>query len=168
MRAEVQMDFDWQRALLPMVKRIVGNYLIVEAPWDEDAHHNTDLIVLTALAKRVAVRLRRQRYEASFSNEFTLRSRRPSGTETELSKVLSGWGDYIFYGFESNDPFELGAWTLGDLNAFRLWPSRELWFGRHPGELRSNADGSSEFRAYKISDLPDEFVVSRKATRVAS
>lgn len=164
MRAEVQKDFDWQRPLLPMVKRILGNYLIDEAPWEEDAHHNTDLIVLTVRTKRIAVRLRRREYEARYSEEFTLRSKRPSGAQTELAKVLSGWGDYFFYGFQSDQPFQLGAWALGDLTVFRLWHSQELWAARQPGTLRRNRDGSSEFRAYRFDELPDSFIVSRRAT----
>lgn len=38
-------DFDWQRGLLPAVKRVLANYLISEAPAEEDKRHNTDLVV---------------------------------------------------------------------------------------------------------------------------
>lgn len=157
-----ERDFDWQRGLIPEIKRILANYLIAEAPAAEDMQHNTDLIVLKLDTVRVACRLRRHDYLARYGGEFTVRARRPSGAETELSKVLSGWGDYIFYGFASPDAADLAAWMLGDLNVFRLWHHRELWENRRPGLAQSNGDGSSDFRAYRIADLPSEFVVSQK------
>lgn len=161
-------DFDWQRALIPYVKQILANYLIGEAPAEEDMRRNTDLIVLRLEAVRVACRLRRYEYAARYGDEFTIREGRPSGAETELAKMLAGWGDYIFYGFASPDMSGLAAWMLGDLSVFRLWHHRELWVGRKPGNARKNGDGSSSFRSYRIADLPDGFVVARKrATRAA-
>lgn len=97
-----------------------------------------------------------------YPDEFTIRASRPSGAKTELPKILEGWGDYIFYGFATEDVTELAAWTLGSLNVFRLWHHRELWAGRRPGVGKANGDGSSEFRAYSLADLPAEFVVARK------
>jgi hypothetical protein len=155
-------DFDWQRGLIPEIKRILANYLICEAPPAEDMQRNTDLIVLKLDTVRVACRLRRYDYLAQYGDQFTIRTSRPSGVQTELSKMLAGWGDYIFYGFASPDGAELAAWVLGDLSVFRLWHHRELWDGRQPGEARKNGDGSSGFRAYRIADLPEQFVVSRK------
>lgn len=40
--------------------------------------------------------------------------------------------------------------------------AREIARTRRPGETRRNGDGSSDFTAYRIADLPDEFVVARK------
>lgn len=159
-------DFDWQRGLIPEIKRILANYLIAEAPAAEDMQRNTDLIVLKLDTVRVACRLRRYKYLASYGDQFTIRTSRPSGAQTELSKMLSGWGDYIFYGFATPDGTALDAWLLGDLSVFRLWHHRELWAGGRPGEERSNGDGSSDFRAYRIDALPSNFVVSRKRPMV--
>lgn len=156
-------DFDWQRGLIPEVKRILANYLICEAPAEEDMHHGTDLIVLKLDTVRVACRLRRYKYLADYGHEFTIRASRPSGAKTELAKILEGWGDYIFYGFADEDAGQLAAWALGNLNVFRLWHHRELWAGRRPGEGKNNADGSSDFRVYAIDALPGEFLVARKA-----
>lgn len=157
-------DFDWQRALLPHVKRILANYLIVEAPVEEDLQRNTDLIVLRLDTIRVACRLRSHRYLNNYADEFTIRASRPSGAQTELAKVLSGWGDYIFYGFPNPDGDSLAAWVLGDLSVFRLWHHRQLLKSgpqEAPGSRHANPDGSSTFRAYRIDDLPDEFVRGR-------
>lgn len=158
-------DFDWQRGLIPDIKRVLANYLIAEAPADEDMRHNTDLIVLKLDTIRVACRVRTNGYLQRYPDEFTIRASRPSGAETELSKMLAGWGDYIFYGFASPDGTQLAAWMLGDLKVFRLWHSRELWAGRKPGKPQRNGDGSSSFHAYRISDLPDEFVKARVQMR---
>lgn len=159
-------DFDKQRALIPHVKQVLANYLIVEAPFEEDARHNTDLIVLRLDTIRVACRLRDFGYLAKYGDEFTVRARRPSGVDTELHKILQGWGDFIFYGFASPDWSGLAAWMLGDLQVFRLWHHHTLARlpeGKVPGTLRANGDGSSQFCAYRISDLPPEFVKARKS-----
>lgn len=162
MRPSVERDFDWQRHLIPEIKRVLANYLIVEADAKEDMEHNTDLIVLRLDTIRVACRLRRSEYLAKYGDEFTIRTSRPSGADTELTKMLGGWGDYIFYGFASPTGDTIAAWMLGDLKVFRLWHHRELWAGRRPGIEKPNRDGSSEFRAYNINQLPADFVVSRK------
>ena len=163
MRADVAASKSWTDALLPRVKQLIANYLITEAPFKEDARHGTDLIVLTLEAKRIAVRLRHADQAARYSEQFTIRSARPSGAETELAKVISGWGDYLFYGFEHpENPFDLGPWLLGDLKVFRLWHSRQLALGRKPWIEKHNTDGSSDFHAYRICDLPSEFIIARK------
>lgn len=159
-------DFDWQRALLPEVKRACAAHLICEAPPEEDMKHNTDLIVLKMDTVRIAVRLRRHQYlhQRNYANEFTIRATRPrSGADTELGKVISGWGDYNFYGFASADGKSLAAWVLGDLKVFRLWVNRHMFAnaGKMPGTSKLNSDGSSEFYAFTIDDLPPEFVVAR-------
>lgn len=164
-----ERDFDWQRGLIPEIKRILANYLIAEAPTAEDMQRNTDLIVLRLDTVRVACRLRRYEYLARYGDQFTIRTSRPSGAQTELAKMLSGWGDYLFYGFASADGSDLAAWLLGDLNAFRLWHHRELWAFRRPGESRRNGDGSSDFAAYRLADMPTDFIVARKqALRAAA
>lgn len=166
-------DFEWQRRFIPEIKRAIANYLIVEAPLEEDLQRNTDLLVLKAETKRIACRIRRHdqlgrrdRDGDLYEDQFTLRASRPSRAMTELPKVLSGWGDYIFYGFADEDDFGLAAWVLGDLNEFRHWHALQqvLHCDRNqlPGKLNSNHDGSSTFRAYLISSLPREFVVTRK------
>jgi hypothetical protein len=159
-------DFGWQRRFIPRIKQVLAEHLVVEAPFEEDARHNTDLIVLKLDTVRVACRLRRSEYAQQYAGEFTIRTSRPSGAETELAKVLSGWGDYIFYGFANpSGPPDLTKWILGDLNVFRLWHHRTLSTmpsGRFPGTQKRNFDGSSEFRAYRIDDLPQSFLRDRQ------
>ena len=162
--ADFNNDFDWQRRFLPEMKRICGEYLIGESPYDEDAQRNTDLIVLRLDAVRIACRVRRNYYAEKYNDEFTIRSSRPNGHKTELTKVVEGWGDYILYGFADEHNESLCAWTLGSLSVFRLWFNRQLVVnnGDMPGKPQKNKDGSSCFLAFKVSALPSEFIVARK------
>lgn len=162
-------DMDWQRQFIPEIKQVCANYLIGEAPEEEDQQRNTDLVVLKLDPVRVACRTRRSvgkngvNYLERYPDEFTIRAGRPSGVQTELQKVLSGWGDYIFYGFAAADESCLAAWFLGDLKVFRLWHHQHLLdHGRAPGASQNNPDGSSSFQAYKLTDLPTSFIVARR------
>lgn len=156
-----RQDQVWARRFVPEMKRIVGEQLVVEAPYEEDAERNTDLIVLRLDAIRVACRVRRWKYLAQYGNEFTLRSERPNGAKTELTKIIEGWGHYLIYGFADAEERRLASWILGDLSKFRLWFMRRLVSdgGRLPGIERLNSDGSSSLRAFSV-DLVDEFLVA--------
>jgi hypothetical protein len=156
-------DHAWSRRFLPEMKRIIGEYLIVEAPQEEDISHNTDLIVLRLDAIRIACRVRKHHYVHRFGDEFTIRSDRPNSVKTELAKIIEGWGDYILYGFADAPERALCAWVLGDLRVFRLWFNSSIvkHSGHVPGSVQPNRDGSSDFRAFRISDLPATFVIAR-------
>lgn len=155
MRTEARQRFEWGRTFIPDIKQICANYLITEAPKEEDTDRNTDLMVLRAETRRVACRVRRYGYLRDYGHQFTLR------TPTEIQKVMAGWGDYLFYGFANETETGLVAYLLGDLYVFRLWHQRETWHGRKPGERRPNGDGTA-LLAYNITDLPEAFVISRK------
>lgn len=163
MRPDVEHDFEWGRQFIPELKQIIGVHLIGEAPFEDDAKHATDLIVLRLEAVRIACRIRRHQYLEPYGDEFTIRTDRPSGADTELAKLISGYGDYIIYGFAGEDDSPpLAAWVLGDLRVFRLWFMRELvrLKGASPGDHKINLDGT-RFAAFRISSLPAEFVVGR-------
>jgi hypothetical protein len=155
-------DKRWSDRFLPQIKRILGEYLIGEASQEEDALRNTDLIVLRMEAVRIACRLRKSdKYLERYVGDFTIRSNRPSGNKTELSKIIEGFGHYFFYGFADTESGLLTAWTLADLSVFRLWFNLELvrLKGTVPGLAKQNIDGSSSFLVFKWKDLPSEFVV---------
>lgn len=155
-------DKRWSDRFLPEIKGILGLYLIGEAPTEEDQSRNTDLIVLRMEAVRIACRVRRHQYLERYGDQFTIRAGRPSGVETELTKIIRGWGNYFFYGFCNQEEERLSRWLLGDLSEFRLWFQRESCErkGRAPGERQPNGDGSSHFLAFSIGDLPPPFVVA--------
>ena len=167
MSPDYRQDKAWADAYISHMKEIVGLHIVSEAPELEDARHNTDLIVLGMSAVRVACRLRSHEYLAPYGHEFTIRSDRPSGADTELLKVVSGFGDFLLYGFASADePGRMCAWTLGDLSVFRRWWSQRLasmGAGQCPGRELSNRDGSSSFRVFRFDELPADFVVAQCA-----
>jgi len=158
----------WSDQFLPEIKSILGVCLISEPPVEEDQKHNTDLIVLKLEAIRVACRIRRYEYLENYGDEFTIRSELPSGGKTELTKIIKGWGSYLFYGFADENEKTLARWALLDLNIFRIIFMRSLakCKGRLPGTIKKNSDGSSLFRAFKLSDFPDEFIFKASPQRI--
>ncbi len=159
-----QFDKKWSDRFLPEIKHILGEYLISEAPAREDAQHNTDLMVLTLNPYRIGCRVRTHSYYLNkfWREEFTIRTVRPSGAKTELEKILDGWGDFFFYGFSNEEETGLLKWTLGRLDVFRDYVEdyRDTHLGQLPGFENLNRDGSSKFRAFKITQMPDDFVVA--------
>ena len=155
---------EWSDQFMPEIKKILGLYLIGEANEEEDSRRNTDLIVLTMAAVRIGCRVRRYGYAKKYGDEFTIRASLPTGTKTELAKIIEGWGDYFFYGHSDEGYMNLAAWALCDLNVFRLWFNAFIVRnkGRIPGMLQSNGDADSNFRAFRFSDLPNDFVIARK------
>lgn len=151
---------------MPHVKEILGRNLIKNAPPDDDMHRNTDLLVLEPV--RIACRVRQNMYvtERDYRNEFTLRQTRlQSGAKSELLKIMRGDANanYVLYGFAAETGDRLCAYVLGDLREFREWYFRYMveHGGQQPGVVVENGDGGSNFRAFKIADLPKSFVVER-------
>ena len=156
-------DKRWSDKFLPEIKSILGLHLIGEPPIEEDAERNTDLMVLRMEAVRIGCRIRRNQYLKRYGDGFTIRAGRPSGTKTELAKIIEGWGNYFFYGFCDLDEKGLEAWTLSDLNVFRGWFVRQiLKNGKIPGDLKNNHDNSSALLGLNWADLPAEFIVASK------
>lgn len=157
-----QHDKRWADQFIPQIREIVARHLILEAPLEEDVHHNTDLIVLHTPALRIACRVRRSQYAERYGDEFTIRTRRLYGTKTELAKIIEGWGDVFFYGF--GDDAGIHRWLLGDLNVFRRWYSAEMQrlpAGCPAGIEQSNHDHSSQFMVFPLYWLPPEFIIAR-------
>lgn len=161
-------DKRWSDRFIPEIRMLIANYLapslIGESTIEEDQKRNTDLLVLKMDTVRIACRIRRHKYFSmgECRKEFTIRTVRPTGSETELSKVVRGWGDYIFYGFSDEKEEKLIQWFIGDLSLFRLWFNWELSKlprGIVPGEEKQNRDESSEFRVFKLDSMPEEFIV---------
>jgi len=161
---EWKRDKQWSDRFLPEIKRILGEHLIGEPPQEEDAERNTDLIVLRMEAVRIGCRVRRFQY-LNYAHEFTIRSGRPSGTKTELTKIIEGWGDYFFYGFCDEPEQHLVCWVILDLKHFRLWYMRTLAglnAGNTPGSGRNNRDGSSSFLVFRWGELPPKAIIAQQ------
>lgn len=151
---------------IPQIKRYLADLFVREATVSEDQEQATDLLVLEVRPLRVACRVRRWRnpnngmcYFNRYGNQFTVRVTRPNGMLTELGKFRAGWGDYMFYGWESEDDSRLCAYHVFDLRVF----CRTLWLhesGRRPITVlcRENHDGSSDFNSYFIRDFLPGFI----------
>jgi len=154
-----ELDKKWSDKFLIEIKRILGEHLITEPSVEEDMEHNTDLIVLKFDSVRIACRIRTYDYFERYPNDITIRSERPSGVKTELTKIIEGWGDYLFYGFSNKDATALKKWKLISLNEFRLWFNREIIKSKKmPGVEQQNNDGSSKFRAFNTTTMPSSLI----------
>lgn len=148
-------DKQWSDKFIPFIKRILGEFIISDASFEEDATQNTDLIVLKHDDIRVACRVRRYEYVIRYGYQFTIRYDRPMGTKTEFQKILDGWGTYFFYAFagKTDDVFE--KWFIGDLDVFRTFISGHPDYARHAIE---NIDNSSRFLSFDCEGI-DGFIV---------
>lgn len=154
-RRTFQHDFAWQRQFLPEIKRRCVDLFVHEAPPEEDIHHNTDLLVLKIDTVRIACRIRTHQYLERWPDEITIRAKR-HGTDTELDKIVAGWGDYFFYGFAGQgDRPPLSRWSILCLSHFRQWVHHTLEAQQTmPGILQQNRDGSSQFLAFNVFAFP--------------
>jgi len=131
----------WSDRFLPQIKHIVGAHLLEAAPDPLDMLQATDLLMLDARDMRIAARVRRPGYASRYPHQITIRSGVPSGAETELSKIVNGKGDWLFYGHSNADQTAVESWYLIDLNAFRAGLIRCGSKGLHWG-TKCNPDGT--------------------------
>jgi hypothetical protein len=164
MHPDVAARFQWQAQFIPAMKGIVGRYLVAEGSPEQDAQQNTDLIVLRLDGEvRVACRVRGyEQYRKLYGDQFTIRCDLPNGWPTELNKLLSGWGDYLLYGFgPKRTQFAVGRfapWTLARLDVFRQHYRHGM------GRRKRNHDGT-EFLAFRWDQFPPQFVIATNRTR---
>lgn len=146
-------DRAWSDRFIPAIQQIVGPLLLYPASFEEDAKRATDLMVFTARDMRIAARVRRAGYADRFPFEFTIRSHRDSGAETEMSKIINGWGDWLLYGHEGEGN-SLSRWWVVDLHAFRAALIRSASGGvRLRFQKQDNGDGT-RFVAYDLRSFP--------------
>jgi len=150
-----ETDFAWQAKYLPAIRTLLGPYLLREAPLKIDQTEATDLMVLGARDMRIACRLRQAEYAARYPFEFTVRSNRESGAETECRKVMRGFGDWMFYGWvTSGDELALQRWMILDLDAFRAHHILNPSIAKTRKE-QDNRDGT-QFFAYDVRSFPPD------------
>jgi len=143
---------------LPEIAALCGRHLFVPAPVEDDQKRATDLLLLRSGDCRIAVRARCASYRASFGTEFTIRSAGINGAKSELSKVIAGFGDFMWYGFIDFNSGEIVQWTLIDLEEFRLWWAA---YG-NPKEISAlhNHDRRSDFMAFDFSLFRPKLIVA--------
>jgi hypothetical protein len=121
MRSDVERDITWQapymREAISIVGRELAPHLFTVAPPEPDLEENTDLLVLRARDIRVACRMRRKElYWLSYPFDVTFRATRTNGAQTEMEKMMAGWGHAFLYGFVGNG---IEYWSLLSLNKLR-------------------------------------------------
>lgn len=169
MAEEWELDKNWASRFIAQIKGIVGKCLIREAPYEDDALRNTDLMVLTFPdGIRIGCRVRRPKlYNGDdtfqkYRNEFTIRSSRGSGAKTELEKIIEGWGHYFFYGISDPEEKSLRSYILGDLKIFRSWfINKVTTCPGNAGVEKANRDGTTRFKAFRIDEMPTGFLLAR-------
>ncbi len=153
----------WSDQFLPEIKSIIGSHILKAAPDPLDHFQATDLLMLDAKDMRIAARVRRHGYADRYPHQFTIRAKLPTGAETELSKIVNGYGDWMFYGHAGPDGRTILNWWLIDLRAFRAALIRHTTKGTPliMGDKR-NADGTC-FKWFDIRSFPKEppLVVAR-------
>ncbi len=105
---------------------------------------------------RVAARVRRPGFAQRYPHQFTIRSAVASGRQTELSKIVNGKGDWMFYGHSNEAQTGLDAWWLIDLRAFRAGLIRHM--ANTPQIVmgdQANADGK-RFKWFDVRSFPAE------------
>lgn len=161
-----EADHQWAQQFIPHISQILARVFVKEAPINMDMRENTDL-VLEMAGQRIAVRVRKIKEYGLYNrrNEWTIRSKRPSGVQTELAKILYGWGDYYFYGWGDVRDKHIKAYTIIDLKPARPWlyENGSRLMEQH-GQIQQNKDGSSAFVAICLDELPTECIISRHTT----
>ena len=141
-------DRKWSDRFLPAIKQIIGPLLLIESPNEVDCKQAADLITIQDQNVMIACRVRRSTYAKQYGREFTIRSHRDSGQTTELSKIIDGFGDWMFYGYAVDDVTpRINPWVVLDLNVFRADLIRHVWHVRNglPGirvKSLDNKDGT--------------------------
>ena len=149
------------KLLYPQIARILGGVFYQEASLQDDLERNTDMCVVGMDGDRIACRVRKHADYLKYAADFTLRYRLNSGHPTEWHKVLKGWGDYLFYGFATEDGKAVAEWRVINLREFRMWHERKSWEMRQdpefqtwpiekqtPGWTSKNSDDGVLFKIY--------------------
>jgi hypothetical protein len=154
-------DYKWAAIFDRQIKMAIGPHVIGNASAEDDMEKATDLVLVTNRV-RIACRMRRwdMNAHARYGEQFTIRSARESGTKTELSKILAGWGDLFFYGWGDPRTRRLREWSLIDLSVFRQHHADSAAKGKCivAGD-KDNGDGT-RFIAYWIPHLPEGGIVA--------
>lgn len=141
---------------IPQIKLIVGPYLIVPADLKADIKQATDMTILIGRDMTLACRVRRPGFVERYGYQFTIRCLRDSGAETELSKVVNGFGDWMFYGFaKSQNPVDgFDRWFLIDLHAWRAHMIRRD--GRILCGDKPNKGDGTYFKWFDVRSFPPD------------
>lgn len=111
-------DIKWSDNYLPRIKELLGSIVLSVSSFERDTTQATDLIVLKAVGKSFACRMRREGYANKYPFDVTFRTGRISGATTELEKIMQGYCDYAFYG-HAKGADQIERYFVLDLNEMR-------------------------------------------------
>ena len=169
-----QDDREWADQYEDQLKAIIASLLVKSASFRRDTREATDLIVHRVTngpragqaVGAIASRIRRPGnfWNRSFNSrvfwglQFTIRSRRSNGVETELKKIVEdGFGDWFIYGHIEQEL--LRHWMVLDLEVFRAHINDPLLYK----EEQDNKDGTF-FTAYSLRSFPDNILIGASDT----
>jgi hypothetical protein len=157
-------SLDWARRFDVSVKRALGEATYQQASMKDDMERGTDFVLYTTGKSRIAARVRESYYwRKGLGADITIRRDRPSGSDTEIHRVMEGWVDLIFYGFAADEEStgELTSWWLIDTIPLRSWYHKQIErYGRgvFNYSVHYNYDGSSSFYAWNVYGLPEKCI----------
>lgn len=138
-----QIQRNWSDQFIPDIKRIVGPLLMETADFEDDVRRNTDLVVLRMDATRIMARVRRNQFLRRYPNDITIRLKPDQYGESEFTKLMDGWGDYLFYGFAHATRPKVESWIFGDLQVLRDWINEQVKGGdAEQVNHQTNTDGT--------------------------
>ena len=153
--------------------KIIASLLVKPASFWRDTKEATDLIVhritngprAGQAVGAIASRIRRPGifWGRSFNSrvywglQFTIRSRRTNGVETELPKIKSGFGDWYIYAHVEQEL--LRHWMVLDLEVFRANLDDRYVYR----EEQDNRDGTF-FTAYGLESFPKNILIAASDT----
>tara|TARA_R100001377_G_C3121800_1_gene86187 strand:- start:29 stop:520 length:492 start_codon:yes stop_codon:yes gene_type:complete len=152
---DYKTDRIWSDKFIDAAKEIIGPHLLNVSSFEVDTKEAADFVVVMGKNVTIACRLRRPGYAEIYPWDFTIRTQRDTGVTTELSKIVDGWGDWLFYGHIEED--KICRWLLVDLNKFRAILIRDkdsLGLKKTP-----NGDGTY-FVAVDVRKCPDTVIAS--------
>lgn len=140
--------------------RLFGGVFFCETPSAVDQKQVADYhglpMTFESGTLTIAARARHHKYLKRYPFDVTIRASRPSGTKTELDKILEGWCRFSFYSFfdpKTPQVFPL-RWVIYDLDKFRAKCANDPAWVRG-WTRKANEDGSSEFVAFNILKCPE-------------
>lgn len=155
----------WSDRFTPEIKRILGETLLSEGTVFEDRHKNTDLTLTAPFPPRISCRVRKNNFLKNYGEQFAINIVETYNCQCELHKIMTGYGDYVFYAFANADETALAQWFIGDLSVFRNW-----FFGhiqtrnKLPGFIQNSNNGAGQFRCFRLSELPPNFIINANQT----
>lgn len=152
------LDRKWSDRFIPQIKALIGPFLLQESEPEVDMKQATDLVILKADDVAIACRVRRHGYADKYPDQFTVRAHRDSGARTELSKIMNGWADLMFYGHASEDETMIDKWMLLNMDQFRDDCKNRR--GEVVWQRKDNGDGT-QFIAFDANSFDPKIMVAR-------